>query len=75
MELKFKIGTVVYLNSGGPDMTIGECSADENVVSPKREIRFCQWFDEQDNLCRGWFHEDQLTEQTDYPGAEKNEAN
>ena len=37
-QVKFAIGTIVKLKSGGPEMTV------QSVPDPKNDFVYCQWF-------------------------------
>jgi uncharacterized protein YodC (DUF2158 family) len=40
-KLAFKVGDIVQLKSGGPDMTVGEL---DTAMGTQREIVRCKWF-------------------------------
>lgn len=50
--MKFKIGDVVALKSGGPEMTAENIDEQGNVT--------CTWFDKDYNLKTGTFKEEML---------------
>lgn len=62
MEPKFKIGDIVRLISGGPDMTINklkfECIGESDKYKPSGYYE-CVWFEE-NQLSHFTFHEDTL---------------
>ena len=45
MNTDFKIGDVVRLNSGGPDMTIARFEDDVSDATKKNAFAFCGWFE------------------------------
>ena len=52
MEPKFKVGDVVSLRSGGPDMTVREMNLDNTLSTV--------WFDEYSQLQEGYFGFEEL---------------
>jgi len=45
MTANFKVGEVVRLKSGGPDMTVGQLEDDVNNPANKNAFAFCSWFE------------------------------
>lgn len=66
MAGKFKVGQVVQLRSGGPEMTVSDIS---DVMGNKEKVR-CQWFGGR-KLEGGTFPEESLVE---VPADEEEEA-
>lgn len=54
--MSIKVGDVVRLNSGGPDMTV---NAKSNPLGG-RESWECVWFDDESHLHTGFFVEESL---------------
>lgn len=61
MEQKFKIGDVVLLKSGSPEMTISNIKKVKSMSGPSVFKGFyeCKWF-EGNNVCKDDFHQDAL---------------
>ena len=58
VEVKFKVGDLVTLKSGGPEMTV--CKLHEDVITRKFDGTYqCQWFAGK-KLDKGNFPEDSL---------------
>lgn len=45
MSQKFKVGNVVRLRSGGPDMTVTYAGPVDFKHSVRNDLVSCQWFD------------------------------
>ncbi len=56
----FYIGSKVRLNSGGPVMTVRKYDTDQYTA--KDQMVVCDWFNNNNELKTGTFHETQLTE-------------
>ncbi len=54
LALAFETGTVVYLKSGSPPLTVSDVRVKPNIVT-------VDWFDVDAYAMRGEFHKDQLT--------------
>jgi uncharacterized protein YodC (DUF2158 family) len=65
MASKFKLGQVVRLRSGGPDMTVAKTDA----MYHDGEVQ-CQWFGGR-KLEHGWFPIENLVEATADDGKKK----
>lgn len=57
MGTKFKVGDVVQLKSGGPNMTVS-CVLDEGFMIPRSVVT--DWFDENNRICHESFAPDSL---------------
>lgn len=62
--MKFKVGDVVELNSGGPQMTVSTYLTDmmKSMMQLKKEQNYavCEWFDENKEVQKRPFDEDML---------------
>ena len=59
MNEKLKIGDIVTLKSGGPDMTIEEYPISEYGIEDPTKAK-CVWFNDKRELCNNIFHIDTL---------------
>lgn len=59
--MEFKVGDVVRLKSGGPDMTVG---GNRDPLANFGHSISCSWINE-DGLQGAWFHPDMLEHATD----------
>lgn len=53
--IKFKVGDIVCLKSGGPDMTVVECLSINGIDKIK-----CRWFDKELHMYTETFHPKEL---------------
>ena len=58
MAQKFKIGDVVRLKSGGPNMTVTEYDVFDYGGDQKKYL--CRWFDEKNKPAELTFREEEL---------------
>lgn len=65
LEEKFKIGDIVQLKSGGPEMTVSSLMKSSFGYNGKVK---CDWFDKDNKTNRAIFHQDQLEITTVYDG-------
>lgn len=60
MSQKFKVGNVVKLKSGGPDMTVTFAGPVDFGHSMREDLASCKWFDAKSSLQTGRFQDDEL---------------
>lgn len=60
MSEKFKVGDVVRLKSGGPDMTVTSVDPVDYVHSVRKDLASCSWFDAKAVLQKGRFQDAEL---------------
>ena len=62
--MDFKIGDVVVLKSGGPEMTVSEYPIKMIDGSENRAQVQCKWFSDNNHLTQSTFHVDELEKQS-----------
>jgi uncharacterized protein YodC (DUF2158 family) len=58
-NMSFKLGDVVRLKSGGPNMTVQSIAADDDFAVSKNDLT-CQWFDDKKVLQSAIFKPETL---------------
>ena len=62
--MDFKIGDVVVLKSGGPEMTVSEYPIKMIDGSDNYARIKCRWFSDNNHLTQSTFHVDELEKQS-----------
>ncbi|HGY9625432.1 TPA: DUF2158 domain-containing protein [Pseudomonas putida] len=60
MSQKFKVGNVVQLKSGGPNMTVTDAGPVDFRHSVREDLVSCKWFDGKSTLQSGRFQDAEL---------------